>query len=151
MFKNLFYTEYTFVFASVLLVWDAKIVCVDWVCHTEILRVVGDQGVPSVPQPECCKCPTCATWLTGSRGGSPACPALPGGQLAHLGPQRHEVHIPTGTPWSAATQNTLCQLEHLCHQQHEKPSGQIGLRGVIKINGVVINKWSEALKMHHKF
>ena len=54
MFKNLFYTEYTFVFASVLLVWDAKIVCVDWVCHTEILRVVGDQGVPSVPQSECC-------------------------------------------------------------------------------------------------
>ena len=54
MFKNLFYTEYTFVFASVLLVWDAKIVCVDWVCHTEILRVVGDQGVPIVPQPECC-------------------------------------------------------------------------------------------------
>ena len=55
------------------------------------------------------------------------CPALPGGQLAHLGHQRHEVHIPIGTPWSAATQNTLCQLEHLCHQQHEKPSGQIGL------------------------
>ena len=54
MFKNLFYSEYTFVFASVLLVWDANIVCVDWVCHTEIPRVVGDQVVPSVPQPECC-------------------------------------------------------------------------------------------------
>ena len=39
MFKNLFYTEYIFVFASVLLVWDANIVCVDWVCHTEIPRV----------------------------------------------------------------------------------------------------------------
>ena len=50
MFKNLFYTEYTFVFASVLLVWDAKIVCVDWVCHTEILRVGCDQGVPIGPQ-----------------------------------------------------------------------------------------------------
>ena len=58
------------------------------------------------------------------------CPALPGGQLAHLGPQRHEVNIPTGTPWAEATQNTLCQLEHLCHQQHEKPSGQIGLMQV---------------------
>ena len=53
-FKNLFYTEYTFVFASFLLVQDADIMCVDWVCHTEILRVVGDQVVPSVPQPQCC-------------------------------------------------------------------------------------------------
>ena len=29
MFKNLFYTEYTFVFASFLLVQDADIMCVD--------------------------------------------------------------------------------------------------------------------------
>ena len=54
MFKNLFCTEYTFVFASDLLVWDAKIVCVDWVCHTVFLKVVGDQGVPIGPQSDCC-------------------------------------------------------------------------------------------------
>ena len=43
------------------------------------------------------------------------------------------MHIPTGTPWPAATQNTLCQLEHPCPQQHEKPSGQIGLKSSLEV------------------
>ena len=53
---------------------------------------------------------------------------LPGGQLAHFWGQRHEGHIPTGTSVSAATQNTLFQMDDLCHQQHEIIPGGIGLR-----------------------
>ena len=51
---------------------------------------------------------------------------LPGGQLAHFWGQRHEGHIPTGTSVSAATQNTLFQMDDLCHQQHEIIPGGIG-------------------------
>ena len=51
-FKNLFYTEYTFVFAYFLLVQDADIMCVDWVCHTEILWVIDGHHVPSQSEPE---------------------------------------------------------------------------------------------------
>ena len=52
---------------------------------------------------------------------------LPGGQLAHFWGQRHEWHIPTGTSVSATTQNTLFQMDDLCHQQHEIIPGGIGL------------------------
>ena len=38
---------------------------------------------------------------------------LPGGQLAHFWGQIHEGHIPTGTSVSAATQNTLFQMDDL--------------------------------------
>ena len=55
---------------------------------------------------------------------------LPGGQLAHFWGQRHEWHIPTGTSVSATTQNTLFQMDDLCHQQHEIASGGIGLSKV---------------------
>ena len=53
---------------------------------------------------------------------------LPGGQLAHFWEQRHEGYIPTGTSVSAATQNTLFQMDDLCHQQHEIIPSGIGLR-----------------------
>ena len=48
---------------------------------------------------------------------------LPGGQLAHFWGQIHEGHIPTGTSVSAATQNTLFQMDDLWHQQHNKIPG----------------------------
>ena len=53
MFKNLFYNEETFIYPSVLLVREAVFVCVDCVCHTEILRVVIAQGAPRGPGSEC--------------------------------------------------------------------------------------------------
>ena len=116
MFKNLFYTKYTF-FASVLLVWDANIVCVELTeCVTQrspgLLVTMLCQVSPSlnVANVHLVLLGTQAV-LEGAQ--------LPGGQLAHFWGQRHEGHIPTGTSVSAATQNTLFQMDDLCHQQHE--------------------------------
>ena len=61
---------------------------------------------------------------------------MPGGQLAHFWGQRQEGHIPTGTSVSAATQNTMFQIDDLCHQQHEVIPGRIGLTKV-QIPGLV--------------
>ena len=58
---------------------------------------------------------------------------LPGGQLAHFWGQIHEGHIPTGTSVSAATQNTLFQMDDLWHQQHNKIPGGIGLKTLFKL------------------
>ena len=80
-------------------------------CHTEILRVVGDQGLPSVPSLNVANVQPVPVGSQAVGEG-----ALPGGQLAHLGHQRHEVHIPTGTPLSAATQNSVCQLDHIAQK-----------------------------------
>ena len=86
-----------------------------------ILNVANVQGVPVGSQQEV---------------GQGALPALP-----CLGANWHTlVTRDMKCTSQLATQNTLCQMDNLCHQQHEKPSGQIGLRGVIKINGVLINK-----------
>ena len=83
--------------------------------------------------PSCAKCPP--AWmllnvhlvLLGTQavveGGQ-----LPGDKLAHFWGQRHEGHIPTVTSVSAPTQNSLFQMDDLCHQQHETSFKSINVK-----------------------